>query len=200
MNRRIIKRSPKDFAKERSKRKPPCYDNSLLALKNFFNDGFSPLYSGHAENSQTWKKGKSGEKNRASGRKTREERGWNVAVNSGWRDVRISSYVWRPYFFHDDSGGRLTESRNFGTAPNYYRPVCFTLCPIGLLSVTSFPLPNRIQKGYVNFRIAAISPWENLGRTPPPSNEKLEASHFRTWLPRIRRPSNFKFISIACIF
>lgn len=33
-----------------------------------------------------------------------------VAVNSGWRDVRISSYVWWPYFFHDDSTGRLTES------------------------------------------------------------------------------------------
>lgn len=39
------------------------------------------------------------------------EHGLKVAVNSGWRDIRISSYVWRPYFFHDDSTGRLTESR-----------------------------------------------------------------------------------------
>lgn len=154
------------------------------------------LYSGHAENSQTWKKGKSGEKNPASSTKTREERGWNVAVNSGWRDARISSYVWRPYFFHDDSGGRLTESRNFGTAPNYYRPVCFTLYPIGLLSVTSFSLPNRVQKGLRKFsnrcNFTLGKPWnERL------LHEKLQASHFRAfWLPRARRPSNFKFISI----
>lgn len=85
-----------------------------------------PLYSGHAENleeREEW-----GRKIQPPVRK-HERRGWNVAVNSGRRDVRISSYVWRPYFFHDDSGGPLTESRNFGTAPNYYRPVCFTLCP-----------------------------------------------------------------------
>lgn len=139
------------------------------------------LYSGHAENSQTWKKGKSGEKNPASSTKTREERGWNVAVNSGWRDARISSYVWRPYFFHDDSGGRLTESRNFGTAPNYYRPVCFTLYPIGLLSVTSFSLPNRVQKGLRKFsnrcNFTLGKPWnERLLRRAPRETSSIAFS------------------------
>lgn len=126
------------------------------------------------------KKGKEwGEKSSLQYENTRG-RGWNVAVNSGWRDVRISSYVWRPYFFHDTQRRPANRIPNFGTAPNYYRPVCFTLCPIGTVASTPFPVTSfslRITKGLRKFS----NRFEHHLEKPSPARRETWSIAFSTF-------------------
>ena len=99
-----------------------------------------------------------------------------VAVNSGLAcDVRISSYVWRPYFFHDDSTGRLTESRTlvpcqiiivqralYSARSGGVDAVLVSTC-----NLVSLHRPNRPTTSYVNFpvvRISAPAPWKTFAR------------------------------------